>query len=439
MALGSQAANLDTIAGLSTFVHDVFVNRIKPHLDHLSPVAGLFRQLGPGGYTIIGKKLNFAGKVRASGGAIATGGQLPDHQFQVPVNFNTTPARTYVRRAVDNFIVAAAVQPGAYEDFMGEVEKQAVEAFERMQTRHIFGASTGTVCLCDARTSQTITQVKDGYAHTGTNPLLFIEKGDILAWHDASNSFAVGGAGSVASVAYSTKRITWNANFDDGATTITSGDVLAFATTTSTTADYFKTERQATTPLGLRDILDPDANNSSYLGVAEAGNERTKPLRRASSTWGEVEFMDFVGEIEAASNSPVTPDSHVFSLQRAPLNELARTLVSYTQVMGKGQDLVGGWETVSLANNDFLIDGYHTHNELMAHSLEDYFVVDLDGEPGVWAGDGNQYRRLSDFDGKEWFMKHYLQRFADRRNRSGTLTGISISDYDADRFASVPR
>src|SRR5690606_38942779 len=115
-----------------------------------------------------------------------------------------------------------------------------------------------------------------------------------------------------------------------------------------------------------------------------------------SEDWGEVEMMDFVGQIEDRSQSPVTPDTHVFSCQRAVFNALARTLIPYTQIQQKGRELEGGWETVRIAGHDFLIDSYHTPDELMAHCLEDYHVVDLDGEPSVYDKDGSPYQRLAD-------------------------------------------
>lgn len=439
----SQTANLNTVAGLTGLFHDVFVNKVVPNLAHMAPAAGLFRRAGQKDYTLVGKQLIYSGKLRASGGAMSTSGNLPDHQFQDVVQFNTTPVRSYVRRAIDNFVKVRGVSPGVFEDFADEMQRQAVEAFERKISRDAHGGSSAVVCKCSSRTSQTVVVVKDGYGHTGTNPLMFIEPGDILSWLDASDSYAAKGAAKVSSFVYSTKTITFAANFDDNSTLIAAGDPICFATTTgtaplSTKAGHFETE-YGIGPQGFRDILDPDSANSSYNGVAEATYPRNKPLRKTSSSWGETEFMDFIGEIEAAGNTTVTPDSHVMTCQRAVFNELARTLISFTQIQGKGQALQGGWTTINLAGNDFLVDGYHTHDELMAHCLDDYVVVDLSGDIQTFMGDGSQFARLEDFDGVEWFMYWYGNRFAERRNRSGTLKGISISNYDADQFAAVPR
>jgi hypothetical protein len=156
--------------------------------------------------------------------------------------------------------------------------------------------------------------------------------------------------------------------------------------------------------------------------------------------------MDVIGQLEAHGSTMVTPADYVVTCQRAVLNELARTLTPSTQIMGKGvgTPLSGGWdaETVEIGGHRFLVDGYHTHDEMMFHHLDDYVVVDITGADGAaqtFSGDGSDISRLEDFDAVEQYQFWYGQRFVDRRNRSGTLTGISISNYDADIFAAVPR
>src|SRR5512146_3260411 len=98
----SQTANLNTMAALTGQFHDVYINRVKPAFDHISPIAGLFKRLGPGAYTMVGKSLVAATRLRTATGAVFTAGQLPDHSYQDLTTITTTPARAYVRRAVDN-------------------------------------------------------------------------------------------------------------------------------------------------------------------------------------------------------------------------------------------------------------------------------------------------------------------------------------------------
>lgn len=440
---GSQVDNLNTVAGLSGLFHSVFNNKIVPNLAHMAASTGVFRRAGPKDYTMVGSAVYYAGQLRASGGAMSTSGQLPDHQYTQPVPFNTSPVRSYVRRAMDNFVKARGVDPGVYGNFADEITRDATEAFERKMSFDAHAGSSAILCKVASRTSATVVVVDDGYGHTGTNPLMFIEIGDTLAWLDATDSYAYKGAAKVSAINYTTKAITFGTAFDDASTVPADGDLIVRATTTgtaplSTIAGHFVTE-YGLGPQGFRDILDPDSDNSSYNGVAEATYIRNKPARVASVSWGEVEFMDFIQQINASGNTQVAPDSHVLTCQGAVLNELARTLVSFTQIREKGQELAGGWTTVRLAGFDFLEDGYHTHDELMCHCLDDYVVVDMSGDAQVFTGDGNQMTRIDDWDAIEYYMYWYGQRFAERRNRSGTLTGISISNYTADTFAAVPR
>jgi hypothetical protein len=423
----SQIANLDNATSLAALIHENYVSDVMPHLDKINAVAAIFDAAGPGEFSMVGEKLVFAGDLTFSGGAMGTTGWLPDHEYIDPVRFESTPARVYVRRAVDNFWQARAVAPGAFEDFSGRVMEQLWDAFDRATCRHVHGGSTATVCTCSSRTSQTVIVVKDGYGHVGTSPVMYLEPGMTLAWHDASNSFVVEGTATISSINYSTNTITFAANFDDGVTTIAAGDPIVFATTPSEAADHFVTER-GNAPGGLMDIIDPDQNNASYLGVTESTNPRWKPVRIASSDFGEVEIMSFVKQIAAKSQSQITASTNVMACQPAATMELARTLIPFTQINQKGQTLNGGWDTVRIGQYDFVEDNYNPHDVLYCICMEDMAVVNLDGEASLWAGDGSEWSRLADYDGREVFAKHYVQRLPRRRNRSGALTGITLTD-----------
>ena len=60
------------------------------------------------------------------------------------------------------------------------------------------------------------------------------------------------------------------------------------------------------------------------------------------------------------------------------------------------------------------------------------------GEPGYYDQDGSMYSRLSDYDGKEWFVRDYCNSFSPRRNRHGALTGISLPNVTASDYSPVP-
>ena len=87
---------------------------------------------------------------------------------------------------------------------------------------------------------------------------------------------------------------------------------------------------------------------------------------------------------------------------------------------------------------DFIEDDWQIHDVLYTLSVEDLFRVDLDGEADYFAEDGSQFSRLADFDGKEWYVKSYLQNFSDRRNRHAALTGITLANVTASDFSPVP-
>lgn len=430
---------IQSTSDIGHLVYENFKGRVKPWLDVIDAMAALFGTLGPGEYSMQGKKLVFAADDKYAGMAMSTAGYLPGSQYVDPITLETTPARTYVRRIVDNFTVARASGEATFENFMTRIMRQMWEAFERATIRHIHGSSTATVCTVSSRTSGTVFVVKDGYGYTGASPGQFLEIGMWLALLDASVSYGVLGVAKISAIDHATSQstatITFLATIDAGALGA-AGDPFVFCTSTSSSDTWFQTER-SNAPLGLQDLLDPGNANTSYLGVTESGSPRIEPIRRVSADWGEVEFMEFVAEIESKSNSEVTPDSHVFTLHPGILIELAKTLIPYTQIMGKGQDLEGGWSTVRIAGHDFVKTSYHIQNVVYAICKEDAHVCDLDGQAAIWDGDGSQFRRLADYDGKEWFARHYGQRFFSRRNRSGCLTGVTNPNYQ--KYSAIPQ
>lgn len=140
-----------------------YKGRVKPWLGVMDPVSALFAELGPGEYTYDGQVLRFAGDYTYAGGAMGTSGNLPASQYVDPVNLDTNAARIYVRRMVDNFIVAAGAGPAAFENFMDRIMRQMWDAFERAGIFHIHGSSLATVAVVEAVTSPTEIVVRDGY------------------------------------------------------------------------------------------------------------------------------------------------------------------------------------------------------------------------------------------------------------------------------------
>jgi hypothetical protein len=442
--MDSQQAYLDGRADVGGLLYENYMGKVKPHLKIMDPLLTLFKDVGDGGYQVSGKKLVLAAKVRRSGGAMGSPGHLPNHQYAPPVTIETTPGRFYRRGAIDNFMEALSTGAGSYDNLFSDINEQVWESFEEMQIRHLHGSSTGTVCLVDARgataagVGATSITVKDGYGYTGQPALSHIEVGMWVAALDASNAYAVLGAAVISDIDFATNTITFASAIDDGTTNVAAGDPIVFSTTPNTTDSHFQTER-GHAKLGLLDHIDPKGSNASYLTLSEDEYPRWKPLRRniGGVAITEVEFMKFTRELQAKSNSPVTPGTHTMSTQGGIVMALAADISGSAQLnLPKGKTLEGGWETVRVGGHDFLESPYHIFDTIYAHHMEDYKSVDLDGDPRTWTGDGSQFQRIADFDGKEWYVVHYGQDFAERRNRLGALTGIA--NADANRYVSYP-
>ena len=83
---------------------------------------------------------------------------------------------------------------------------------------------------------------------------------------------------------------------------------------------------------------------------------------------------------------------------------------------------IGPWSVLS--------DPHHLHNVVYMLCPEDMFVVPLNNQMmGYIDEDGSRFQRLLDYDGREWSMRSYLQRFTNRRIRHGALTGVNNPSF----------
>lgn len=439
MALGSQVSNVEAITDLTGLVHEVYAGEVKPNIDVLSPTSQLFQEAGSGQYRMDGEKLVGSSQLTYAGGAMGTDGKLPDHQYQDPAEWQTTPARFYVRRAVDNFIQERARRgPGSFGDLGGRLFDQMWDAFGRLQIRSAIGHSDAVIGKVGSRTSSTAFVMKDGYGHAGTDPMMHLEQGMILAWVDVGSGNAIAGAGIISSINYSTKTVTMDAAATwEPSAQLAANDLIVFATTNDTTTDYFTTEYNLQKN-GIMTIVDPDGNLTTVFNIAEGTYPRWKPFREASSTFDHIEVTEHFRKLRAKSTSPVTRQTHTCVAQGAVIAELARTLVGFQQQQNLGRTFRGGYQAVEIAGKDFVEDDFFLHDVLVTLSHEDLWNVDLGGGADYFAEDGSQFSRLADFDGKEWYVRAYGNTFADRRNRMGALTGISLPNVDADDFSPSP-
>jgi len=438
MARGSQVANVSSPAALSGLLHKVFVGDVKPNVNAESVTAQTITAAGPGQYRLEGEALVGAVDLTFSGGGQGTTGNLPDHQEIDAVTWQTTAAQRYIRRAISRFTAKRGQGPGSFEDFFGRMFDQMWDAYKRMVIRHVIGTSDGTLAKVSSRSSSTVFVVKDGYGHTNTSPLIHLEKGMKIAWVDVSASNAIAGAATISDINYSTNTVTV-----DSATTwepsaqLAANDLIVMATTHNISTDYFESEFQ-NAPAGLMDIIDPDANSSTYNNISESTYPRWKPFREASSTFDHIELTEHWEKLRAKSTDAVGPQTHVCITSPAVRAELARSLMGFQMQQNLGQVLEGGYQTVRISGMDVAVDPYQLHDVWWTLSLQDLFRVDLDGDAAIMAEDGSQFSRLQDYDGLEWYVYDYVQYISDRRNRHAVLTGISLPNVTASDFDPTP-
>ena len=432
----SQVANVDQISDLGGLAHAVFTTEVLPAVRWSSPTQELFADAGSGDYKYVGSKLVGATDLQRPTGAMGTSGKLPDAAHFDAVNWETTPVRRYRRFAMDNFTEARATGEGAFEDYAQRVYDQLWGAWRLMELRQAIGGAAGTLCKVGSRTSGTVWVAKDGYGHTGMAGTIMLDEGMDIAFIDVSDSNAVGGAGKIQSINHSTGAVTMTAAWD-ATTNVAANDLIVAATTTSTSATYFDTERN-NAKNGLLSIVDPGATLTTVLNISESAHARWKPFRQASSTFDTIELTEFMEQLEAKSTFPVSSETHTVLMSKASRATLARTLLTFQRQQNLGKVLEGGYQTVTFGDYDIAADAYQLHDVAYAVCDEDLYTVTLE-EADFYSEDGSMFQRLSDYDGKEGYVREYCNSFSPRRNRHGALTGITQNAaVDSDDFNPVP-
>lgn len=442
MALDSQTTLIQSGSDLTgkSLVKNIFANGVKWHVRAESVTAQTFKKAQyKDDYKLSGSYLEGAAQLSYRRTAMGTDRKLPNHLEKDVVRWKTTPVRRYDRIARDPLAWArASGSQAAFQD-MGEYTFDMLwESWARMEVQHAVGDSRGYLATGSSRTSATIVVVKDGYGHVGTDPLLHLEEGQAVAWLDASNAFAVGGAAKISSIARSTNTITFASAFDDGVTTFAAGDPIVMATTGTTTDGHFKTEYNLA-PHGLMGIIDPDAVSTTHLNISESTYFRWKPFREASATFDHWEVQEHFRQLAARSTSPVGPQTHLALCNAAVTSELARTMGGYQQQANLGQTLEGGYQAVRIGNMDFAEDPFLPHDILFTVCKEDLYRADLEGDADFYDEDGSMWSRLADEDADEAFVKEYMQTWSDRRNRHGALTGITLANVSATDYSPSTR
>lgn len=443
MALGSQSSGLQTVSGgsLGGLVHEIFAGSVKDNVKAASATADLYQEVeADEGYRLDGEKLVGAAQLAYAGGGMGSpSGYLPDSMYQDAVNWEITPVPRYIRRAISNFDEERAKKgPGSFGDLLGRLFDQMWDAWFRMSIRHAVGSSDGIVCKVNARTSSTVYTVKDGYGHTGTPPLMHLEKNMTIAWVDVTSANAIAGAGVISSIAYSTLTVTMASGTTwEPSAQLAGDDLIVFATTGNIATDYFDTEFEAARN-GTIDIVDPDAASTTVFAIAQGANPRWKPYREASAAFDHIEVTEHWQKLRSKSMAEVTTDSHVCITSGGPLAELARTLEGFQQATQLGGAWEGGYTEVKVAGQMFRQDDFQLHDVLYTLCRENLQSAELGGEADVYAEDGSRFSRLPDQDAKEWFARDYGNHWSDRRNRHGALTSITLTNVAATDYDPTP-
>lgn len=439
MAQSAQVGNATLVANLTGIVHEIWDNKVLSAVRWESPTAQLMQEAGAGDFDFTGEALVGATDFQRATGAMGTGtaGDLPDGHLFDAVQWQVTPIRRYRRFVADNHALMRATGRGSFQDLGDRIFDQLWGSWRIMEIRHAVGDSNGVLCTIASRTSSTVVVVQNGYNHSGMRATIALQVDQDIAWLDSSNSNAVGGAGSVSAINYSTNAVTVTtaATWEPSPQTA-ANDLIVCATTTDSTADYFATEYQGAKN-GLMTIVDPADANTTVFNISEATYERWNPYRVASGTFDHIEVTEFLQRLESKSTYPVTPDTHTIVLHPAAFAELARTLLGYQQQQNLGKTLEGGYQTVRVAGYDFVKDPYQLHNVMYALCDEDLFTVNL-LEASYYDDDGSMWARLEDYDGQEGFVRDYCNSFSPRRNRHGALTGITFANVTFTDFDPEP-
>ena len=431
MTLGSQVANASLISEITGLTHDIFVGDVKNNVRRESPTATMFADALPSGdYRLEGQYMVFAVYLDHKTGTVFTNGNLPDHTAMDAVQGKISPVRRFARLAIDNFVEKRASGPGAFEDLGSQIFDLLWDSWKSSDIRAAIGPSSGLLGLIESRTSSSVFVIKDGFGNTGTNPCSHISKGSILCWYDLNHAgaAAIEGAGTVSSIAYSTRTITMTASWEDTNAT-EAGDYVYFANTPTSSADYFIAEKDLA-PNGLGTIVDPAAASSTVFNISEATSPRWKPFREASSTFDHLELTEHHQKLAAKRGFAVTPQTDVCVTFPSNLAQMARSLMGFQQTQYKGETLYGGYGSIIVSGMEIVPDHFFYHNVLMTLNKESLFRITLGDDADFKADDGSMWSRLQDFDGKEAYVGEYMNFFCNHRGANGALTGITTDVTD---------
>jgi hypothetical protein len=118
--------------------------------------------------------------------------------------------------------------------------------------------------------------------------------------------------------------------------------------------------------------------------------------------------------------------------------QLARSLLGFQQQAYVGGELRGGYSGVTV-NGVSLIEDTKFYQDVSATLAKDtLYRANIGGDANFFDGDGSQWARIADFDGKEAYFRDYMNFLSDNRGANGALVGIVTPDVNGPDFGSVP-
>lgn len=433
--LGSQASAAANVT-LTNLMHDIFVGRVVNNVKRESPVAMMFQDAGAGEYRLEGTAMKFAVDLRFKTGAMATDGKLPNATNMDAQEGSITPIRRYARLAIDNMFEKQASGPGAYDNLSDRVFDQLWDSWKSMEIRHSIGPASGLLGVIESTDTPLHFVMKDAFGNVGTNPIAHISEGSILALSDATDSYNIVASATVSSINYSTREVVMSTEWDEDVTPA-AGDYIYFATSPTHADGHFTSEKNLA-PNGLGTIVDPAAAATTVHGILETDYPRWKPFRKASSTFDHLELTEHWLQLGAKRGFAVSPQSDVVVAFPAAVAQIARGLMGFQQQADLGGELKGGYKSLTVGGIPIVQDHFFYHNVAMTLNKDSLFRVNLGDEASFFNGDGSQFARIADYDGKEAFVCEYMNTFCNARGTNGAITGIVTPDITDEDYSAVP-
>ncbi len=445
--LGANVANMELIANLTGLTHDIFVGDVRNVVQRESPTAFCFKEAPAGFFKWSGQTTKFAVDLNFKTSGRATDGKLPYYTKLDAVQGYATVIRRYDTLALDNLVELLASGEGSFEDLGRRIQKHLWNSWKNMEIRQSVGAASGLIAKCSSRTSSTVVVLKDGYGHAGTDPIMHLSPGAIVAWYDVSAS-GIGGAARVSSLVNSTSTVTMDsASTWEPSAQIAADDLIYLASVPDSTDAQFISERNIAAN-GVGTIVDPDGNASTVFNIAEGTYANWKPYRKASGTFDHTEVTEHWIQLGTKRGFDVSANTDKAITHGSCLAQLARSLMGFQQQYNLGGTLEGGYKTEGAAGNDYepaagltiggkgiYADKFFYHDCFVTMCTDALYRANLGGEADFWAGDGSMWLRSAGYDGKDSYAVEYTNYVSNHRGAHGALTGIAVdvtvSDFNA--------